>query len=178
MERLLRLHLDELGTGDRFEVTSAGVRAMRGRAMHPESLRTLAARDGSGEGFVARQFTDDLSRDAGLILAATRDIRSALLEESPRALRRSFTVKEFVALAEERIERDEIQAPAATDGVLAQDPRLQALVALCARERSAVKVEDFDIADPIGRSPETFDRVAVEMEAHIAHLARVLSSGF
>lgn len=177
-ERLLRHRLDELGVGDEFAVTSAGVRAMQGRSMHPESERTLVGRGATAEGFVARQFSDALAGEAGLILAATRDIRSRLLEDSPRSLRRTFTLREFVALAEAHRAAGE-GTPGARVADVTPAHRAAAIAALvddCARGRGTLRLDDVDVADPIGRSPETYDAVAELMDDQVTRLAGLLAS--
>ncbi|KRF20981.1 hypothetical protein ASG90_00765 [Nocardioides sp. Soil797] len=177
-ERLLRLRLDELGIGDEFTVTSAGVRAMRGRAMHPESARTLEERGGSADGFVARQLSAELAEEADLVVAATRDIRSRLLEESPRSLRRTFTVREFVALAEAHRAAGEGQTGARAAAPVRQRGKeaLSGLVEDCSRGRGILRLDDVDITDPIGRSAQTYDAVAELMDDQVTRLARVLNS--
>lgn len=177
-ERLLRHRLDELAIGDEFTVTSAGVRAMQGRSMHPESTRTLEARGGSAEGFVARQLSAELAEGADLVLAATRDIRSRLLEESPRSLRRSFTLREFVSLAEAHRAAGEGASggrrvpPTAVRGAQALD----ALIEDCSRGRGILRLDDVDVTDPIGRSPQTYDAVAELLDDQVTRLAKVLHS--
>ncbi len=99
-ERLLRLRLAEDGAvGGGFEVTSAGTRSVEGAPMSPEMRVRLEALGGSGEEFVARQLQPPLIEQAGLVLTATRDIRSRVLQEVPGALRRTFTVRELADLA-------------------------------------------------------------------------------
>ncbi|WP_067438096.1 arsenate reductase/protein-tyrosine-phosphatase family protein [Nocardioides jensenii] len=174
-ERLLTHRLDELGIGAGFEVASAGVRAMKGRGMHPESTRTLEARGGSAEGFVARQFTPAIADGAALILAATRDIRSRLLEESPRALRRTFTLTEFVELAEAHRAAGDVQPGKRADSPTLQgDQALHHLVEECSRGRGTLRLEEYDVADPIGRSPATFDAVAELMTDRVSRLSEIL----
>ncbi|HEY9564296.1 MAG TPA: hypothetical protein VIR30_11050 [Nocardioides sp.] len=163
-ERLLRLRLAEEGAGDAYAVSSAGVRALRGRSMHPESIRTLEERGGSPEGFVARQITGRIADEADLILAATREVRSRLLEESPRALRRTFTLTEFVALAEADLAEGKRRAGGAA-----------AIIERCGQARGSLQPELYDIEDPIGRSAATFDRVASVIDEQTARLAKILA---
>lgn len=159
-ERLLRLRLEDRGVGDLFDVTSAGVRAITGRTMHPQSAIDLRERGGSAEGFVSRQFDEGLGECAGLVLTATRAIRSQVLVEVPSALRRTFTVLEFASLAR--------TAP----------PRLVLvdLVRSCSDRRSAAVLPDYDIADPIGGPVEGFERVAAILDAAVTSIARSLTS--
>ncbi|MDT0202599.1 hypothetical protein [Nocardioides sp. AE5] len=166
-ERLLRLRLDQVraqtGRDAAYDVASAGVRAMRGRAMHPEAARTLVERGGTPDGFVARQLTPAIVEESQLVLTATRDVRSIVLEESPRALRRTFTITEFVALAE------------ADQRESASTPGLEALVERCGQARGSVPGVGYDIEDPIGRPAEVFDEVALTMDAVTKRLAVVLA---
>lgn len=160
VERLLRLRLEEGDPHRAFEVSSAGMRATTGRAMHAQSASDLAARGGSAGGFVSRQFQAGLAERAGLILTATRSIRSQVLAEVPTALRRTFTVLEFAALAG--------TAPA---GLAPAD-----LVRSCAARRSTAELADYDVADPIGGPVEGFTHVAEILDAAVTDIARALLS--
>ena len=162
-ERLLVVRLREHGVADP-EVTSAGVRALVGRSMDPTSAAELAARGGSPDGFAARQLTEALVRPAGLVLVATKELRSRVLEESPGALRRTFTIREMAALCEQLVP-DETSAFATP----------AELVAEAAAQRSTVSVEDYDVTDPIGRSAETHAAVAAVLDDAVTTIARALT---
>ncbi|MEP6816316.1 MAG: hypothetical protein ABI873_12275 [Marmoricola sp.] len=159
-ERLLWLRLEERGVGALFEVTSAGMRAMTGRAMHPQSAVDLAARGGSAEGFVARLFNEAVGERAGLVLTATKEIRSGVLLDVPSALRRTFTVLEFASLA-----------PTAPPGLVLAD-----LVRDCAERRSGALLPDYDVGDPIGGPVEGFEQVAEILDAAVTSIAQSLTS--
>jgi protein-tyrosine phosphatase len=132
-ERLLQAKLP----ADRFTVTSAGVNALEGSDISPDTLLELEARGGDGAGFVARRLTDEMLHEADLVLVATRDLRSRVLAEMPSALRRTFTVREFAALLEE---------------VDADEPG--AIVAEAAEHRSRARLTDYDVPDPYQRGPQ------------------------
>jgi protein-tyrosine phosphatase len=131
-ERLLRMKLP----ADRFEITSAGVNALEGAPISVETVVELEARGGDASGFVARRLDEDMLHEADLILVATRDLRSRVLSETPSALRRTFTVREFAALLDE-IDADDVHE----------------LVARAAEVRSRARLTDYDIPDPYQRGP-------------------------
>ncbi len=158
-ERLLRLRLDQQGSSEPFEVSSAGVLAMAGREMHPVMAGELASRGGSGEGFVARQLSEGLVEHAVLVLAATKEIRSRVLQEAPTALRRTFTMLEFAALAR-----------AAPLGLGVED-----LVRSCAERRSAAVLPGYDIGDPMGAPGEVFASVAADLDTAVTSIAHSLN---
>ncbi len=141
---------------DRFEVASAGVYALAGSPMSPEAAVHLEPYGASADGFTARQLVPPMVAEADLVLTATRDIRSRLLEESPGALRRTFTVREFAALLDVVEPHD--------------DPRQ--LVAAAARERSRATPEDYDIPDPYGRGEEANALAASLMAAAVERIAK------
>ncbi|MGH3330119.1 MAG: hypothetical protein ACRDPJ_02330 [Nocardioidaceae bacterium] len=160
-ERLLRERLDALLGDQSVEVVvgSAGVRAMAGHPMEQMAAAELDRLGGSSKGFAARQLTERIVSQADLVLTATKEIRSRVLEESPAALRRAFTLTEFAALV-----RD-VHADS-----------LEALVADAARRRSTAQVENYDIADPIGDTPELHREVADVIDGSVGPVAEAIAS--
>ena len=149
-ERLLRLRLaDEPGV----RVSSAGVRAVVGAPMDASAALELSRLGGDPSDFVARQLTADLVTDADLVLTATRQLRSQVVELAPTALRRTFTLRELAALLEER--------------PWPGDPAdLRALVAAAADWRGSVagRGDALDVPDPIG-GPASLHREAADLAA-------------
>lgn len=154
-ERLLRSRLPASG----FEVSSGGVGAVVGSAMAPEAAAQLRAHGGSPDDFAARQLTPPMVAAADLVLTATRVIRSRVLEDSPGALRRTFTVLELAALLD----------------VVAQGDDPAQVVRLAARERSRAQLDTYDIADPHGRGDEAHAVAARSMAAAVDRIAERLN---
>jgi len=152
-ERLLRVRLPE----DRFAVSSAGVNALEGAPISPDTVVELTARGGRADGFVARRLVDDMLHEADLVLVATRQLRSRVLAETPSALRRTFTVREFAALLDE---------------VDSDDPR--EIVAQAADLRSRARLTDYDIPDPFQRGPEAQAHAATLMAEAVDRIAKGL----
>jgi protein-tyrosine phosphatase len=145
------------------DVSSAGARALVGRAVDPSSAAELDARGVVHDTFAARQLTPALVQPAALVLTATRDLRSRVLEEVPGALRRTFTLREFAAHCARLV-------PA--DGSAYADPR--ELVAQAAAQRGSVVLDDPDVPDPIGRSEETHALVATLIDDAVSTIATAL----
>jgi protein-tyrosine phosphatase len=99
-ERLGRSYVeDALGKDARMvRLVSAGVGAVVGSAMHPHSALVLEGLGGNPTGFRARQLVDHMVMDADLILTMTRAHRERVLEVAPRALARTFTLREAADL--------------------------------------------------------------------------------
>ena len=153
-EALLRDALPAEG----FDVSSAGVRAVVGSAMSPDAARELAARGGDAGDFRARQLTEEMVEESDLVLTATRELRSRVLEDSPGALRRTFTVREFAALLDQ-----------------VDDEDLHEMVAEAAAKRSRVVIDDFNIADPYGQGNEAHAIAAEQMDKAVQRIARGLT---
>lgn len=145
---------------DRFVVSSAGIQAVVGQPMSPEAAIHLEQHGLSANGFVSRQLVPQMLVESDLVLTATRDIRSRVLEEVPAAMRRTFTVRELAALLDH----------VAPDG----DPA--ALVARAAAERSSAVLDDYDITDPFQRGPEANTVAADLMFAAVDRIAKGLTS--
>lgn len=160
-ERLFELRLADAGFAGSVEIASAGVRAVDGREMAPESVRTLTERGAKTERFGSRICDTELLAHADLVLTATRGIRSAMLADTPQALRRSFTLTEFVALAEAVVAREQVVD-------------MSALIAACAQVRGSVPVPEPDIADPYGRAAKNYDQAAEQIDDAVTRLAKLL----
>ncbi len=153
-ERLLASRLRPEGV----EVASAGVGALVAAPMTAEAARHLESYGGSADGFASRQLTPDMVDESDLVLTATKAIRSRVLEESPAALRRTFTVLEFAALLD--------VVPAGNDPT--------ALVRRAAEERSRAAIDDYDIPDPYGRGDEAHLVAAQAMAPAVERIAKGL----
>jgi protein-tyrosine phosphatase len=160
-QSLLRLRLQEqLGEpSKRVEVTSAGVRAMVGRPMDDMAAAELARLGGSAEDFSARQLTEPVADRADLVLTATKELRSRVLEEAPAALRRTFTITELAALVQ---------------GESAESP--ESLVRGAAQRRSSAQVEEYDVPDPIGRGEDVHREAADLIDASVTTIAEALAA--
>jgi protein-tyrosine-phosphatase len=144
-ERLGRAQLTAALESDAGAVRlhSAGTRAVVGSGMHPMSASVARDLGGDPDGFLSRQLTDEHVRSADLVLTMTREHRSAVLVAAPRALTRTFTLREaadLVRLLDDRDLPGEDFAERATAFV-------RAIAA--ARARRATNAAD-DVADPIG----------------------------
>lgn len=131
-----------------FRASSAGTRAMIAHPMHPGSARVLLELGGDPTGFAARQLNARIAGDADLVIAMTKEHRNSVLELAPRQLRRTFTVTELERLIT-------MFEPASIEDLAALRPQLRAGDAP-------------DVTDPIGQSPEVFERVG----SQIADLVR------
>jgi protein-tyrosine phosphatase len=142
---------------DRFEVSSAGVGAMVGYAMSRYAADELRSYGGDPTGFAARQLTPQIVEQSDLVLTATRELRSQVLAEVPAALRRTFTILEFAALAEH------------VEGRTAAE-----VVKWAGAHRSVVGTVEQDVPDPYRRGTEVHARAARTIDAAVQQIAKVL----
>jgi protein-tyrosine phosphatase len=174
-ERLGRAYLEEL-LGDRasaIRLTSAGVQAVVGSVMHPDSALVLSGLGAEAGDFVARQFVESMAAEADLTMTMTRGHRRDVLHGAPRALARTFTLREAAALLE--LVDDEPEGAGFRE-------RAVALVAAMAGERSRRESgADDDIRDPIGQSlavqQEVGEAIATALLPVLERLAQLLPDG-
>ncbi|HEU4567091.1 MAG TPA: hypothetical protein VFR99_03590 [Marmoricola sp.] len=156
-ERLLAERVRSHGVED-IEVASAGVAALAGSGMTPESANQLRQYGDSPDGFVARQLTPSMLRQADLVLTATRELRARVLVDAPAALRRTFTVLELAAL----LEQVEPAPPAE-------------LVARAAAARSSLGPVELDVPDPYGRGEDAHALAATLLAGAVDRIAAALA---
>ncbi|MGY1834645.1 hypothetical protein ACI79P_06010 [Blastococcus sp. SYSU DS0510] len=162
----LREHLG--AAADDVRLVSAGTRAVAGSPMHPRSALVLSGFGGDPEGFVARQLEPAMVDEADLVLTLTRDHRRDVLGLAPRALARTFTLREAAALLGALGDRQ-------PEGEEFAD-RVRGLVSALAAARPGRSGGDGDdIGDPIGRSLEGHEAVGQAVsEALLPVLTAVL----
>ena len=153
-EALLRARLDD----EEFEVASAGTQGWDQQPMDGMAAMELMRLGYSSKTFRSHAIDTYLVDSADLIVTATRAHRSAVLEITPAALRRTFTLLEFAALC----------------GIVeGDDPR--ALVADASRQRSKAP-SDIDIGDPYRRSPEVHRHTADQIDAAVRTISDRLNA--
>ncbi|MBN9213019.1 MAG: hypothetical protein BGO45_03630 [Microbacterium sp. 71-36] len=138
-------------------VESAGTGALVGHGMPDPALR-LARDDGlAGESHRARQISEKLVSDAGLILALSREHRRAIVSLVPSAVRRTFTLRELANIVPAAQSSDSYNVPESVSGPA---EGLRDAVALAARLRGTVPPPEdpaeFDVIDPFRRSEATY----------------------
>lgn len=175
-EALLRARLREFDV----RVHSAGTRAAGGDEMVGLS-QEIAVRHGAAPDEVAahraRWLVEPLAEDADLILAMSRQHRTAAVELSPRHLRHSFTLREFARLTQGTSDA-EIGRVADAAGASPR-ARLAAVIAFAAQRRggSAPPAEqDDDVIDPYRREAEVYEESAQQLLPAVDEVARVLRS--
>lgn len=151
------------GLGHGVVVESAGTQALVDRPLDPVMADTLAPLGVTGDGFAARLLEPEMIERADLVLAMTREHRSAVVTLVPTAMRRTFTLAEFAGLLE-AWEEDGRVRPFYTVRV---PDRLREFMAVAARLRGRVRPAaetDHDIPDPFMLAPEVY-RDSVEQIA-------------
>ncbi|WP_305059324.1 arsenate reductase/protein-tyrosine-phosphatase family protein [Actinomycetospora soli] len=142
-----------------FAVHSAGTSAVRGHGMHDDSRAQLTTRRDHPDvaAFAARQLPDRDVLLADLVLTMTREHRSTVLGDVPKALPTTFTLREFARLLR--------AADPAEVAALPRHPvrRAHALVALARGARGtvpAVSAEEDAVPDPVSGGPEAHEAAA------------------
>ena len=158
--------------GNEVAVASAGTRAMVDHPVEPAMARLLDADGISTEGLVARRLTPSLAADADLILGLSREHRTAVVQQAPRALKRTFTLRELARLAE-RLEPGELEDVAGPDPSLGG--RIRALTQIAPRRRTQVAGELDDVIDPYRRDEDVHAHVYAQIRDCVDTLTRVLA---
>jgi protein-tyrosine phosphatase len=126
-----------------FEASSAGTRAVISNPIHQHAAGTLRRLGGDPTNFAARQLTPKIADSADIILTMTREHRDKVLEMTPRAFSKTFTVVEAFRLVT-------VHSAKSIDELAALRPQISS------RDLR-------DIPDPIGQDPHVFDEVGAEI---------------
>ncbi|MCL2092439.1 MAG: low molecular weight phosphatase family protein [Micrococcales bacterium] len=146
IERLLDAALSH----DGIVTTSAGTSAAVGKPIAGPMatlLHSVGARVGD---FAAQQLTEEMIRDADLVITATRAHRTAAVSLVPAAVRHTFTLIELARLA--------LFVPPGQITGQTHAERLRSLVAVAPTYRSRAGHGPSSIADPFGRTDIVYRR--------------------
>jgi protein-tyrosine phosphatase len=166
-EKLLRARLGS-SAGEAIVVNSAGIQGVVGAPM--DALpHQIALRNGADPGHSAQQLTASILRASTLVITMTREQRAEIAQEYPFALKRTFTLSEFVRIVNEH--PTEVPPPSATSGRTLFDTVTDA-----SRFRGMVTLTpDDDVDDPYRRSDETHERVGARIVSLVDQLASRVS---
>ena len=179
-ERLTRAYAEAEGAalGGLLTASSAGTHAVVGHSMEPSAGLVLRGLGGSAAGFEAHQLTAEDIEAADLVLTMTRKHRGKVLQLAPRAMARTFTLREAAALLKSG---DGADGAAGVD--FSADPdfdsRAKHLSTTLTQRRGArVGQRDRqrdDIPDPIGGSLDKFQRVGDAIAASLIPILGALA---
>ena len=149
-----------------WTMTSAGLQALDGQAMHPNAAAALARqRVDIPPGWRSRRLTVSMVKRAGLILAASSEHRSAIIDRVPEAARRTYLFRQFTRFV--------VDASRA-------DPTAWSILELADRGRmlsEPPKPGDDDMADPIGASRRRFRAMCSDIHRSCASIAGIGARG-
>ncbi|TSI19795.1 hypothetical protein FO013_02295 [Brevibacterium aurantiacum] len=157
-ERMLQYELDVEAPGE-FTVRSAGTQVTSGRPAVVEVLRLASRRGIRLHGFVVSQLDEAMISEADLILVMDRALRRQVVKVSPRALRTTFTLREFARILP-TVRPEQLATPTG---------RWQSLVALAPRYRTPLPgdADDDDVIDPHNRPARAYERMNTQIVSAI-----------
>ena len=161
-EQLLRVGL---ASWPQIQVASAGTIGLTGQGMPPQAADLSRHFGGDPNAHVAQELTEQHVQTADLVFAMSREHRRAIVELVPRAIRYTFTIREFARLIADVTDDDLVEAASLPlDDVVG---RLSTLIALAASQRGAVaplvSADDDDVVDPYRRSDEVYVESAQQL---------------
>jgi len=144
--------------------TSAGTKAQPQPGMDPATQEVLRKLGGDGHGFAPQALTTELVTESSLILGLAREHREAAVRLAPSAMRRCFTLKEFVRLA------------SAVDAAQTEGGFSEVVAAAATRRGIAgpVPPDQDDIEDPRGKPVPILFKCACEIAGQVNKLSRLL----
>lgn len=152
-----------------YLVTSAGTAVLAGESSPIEAQRVATSMGVSGaEKHRAALLTSEKVSQADLILSMERIHRRQAARLSPTAARRAFTLLEFAHVASQ-LQEEELKTL-----IRSQLDSTAPAIEVIARMRGVVpRLSDarlYDVEDPFGRSEQTYQRSARQINAAVDHI--------
>ncbi|MCS5716772.1 hypothetical protein N1027_01330 [Herbiconiux sp. CPCC 205763] len=162
-EKVFRARIDSL-PNEGIIASSAGLQAVVGARMDtlPEAI---AVRYGADPSHEAVQISEQLLRSSTLVITMTREQRAEVAREYPFAMKRTFTLSEFVRILDElasEVPRPSVSSRRTLFQTMLDASRFRGMIALS---------DEDDIEDPFRRSAETHERVGSRIGELVDRLA-------
>jgi len=173
-EHCLRNLISGSQLGSHIHVSSAGIRAVPGSPVDPQTAELFRQRFGAAISHRAREADYDCLSGEHLILSMTLEQRQWLVHRFPDLAPRVFALKEFVHVASICLESGQGSLPARR-----ADPvtvGLETLVAVASANRDVGSDAVPDVPDPHGRAFGVHTAIIDELDAVIRELVAVFWS--
>lgn len=141
-----------LGRQPPIELASAGIPGLDGRSMDEPMAAQLAARGGDGSSHTSQVLTEEILREADLVLTMQFSHHMAILEQWPWAADRVRGLGQFARTA----------AKLDLQGVSTVEDRVAAALKASGRNSMA-----WDVADPHRRGRRAAKKAAEEIDKHL-----------
>jgi protein-tyrosine phosphatase len=147
-------------------VVSAGVMAMTGDPMTPQSADAMTKRGFTPTKHISQDLTPKLLEEADLVLTATLDHRGAIARMLPKASKYSFTIDEFARLTSFLRADPEFQEEFKKKPKETRDQYLKRAMqeAVLLRGMVPTNLDPKDVVDPYGESVEVYEQVAEHID--------------
>lgn len=150
-----------------LSVASAGTMALVGDDIEPRVKASLVERGVPADGFASRQLQPPMIAAAELVIVASREHQQKVLRLEPRAMRRTFTLRELA---------DALAADAPVHG---ESEGLAGVVerAVALRGRGPRRTDDeTTIPDPYGRADDVVEAMVAHIDAALPPIVRAITT--
>jgi protein-tyrosine phosphatase len=161
-----------------IKVVSAGVMAMTGDPMTPQSADAMTKRGFTPTKHISQDLTPKLLEEADLVLTATLDHRSAIARMLPKASKYSFTIDEFARLTSFLRADPEFQEEFKKKPKETRDQYLKRAMheAVLLRGMVPTNFDPKDVIDPYGESIEVYNQVAEHIDVMLEIIVEWMSA--
>jgi len=147
-------------------VSSAGVMAMTGDPMTPQSVDAMVKRGFTPTLHTSQDLTPKILEEADLVLTATLEHRGELARMLPKASKYSFTIDEFARLTSFLSADPEYQEEFKKKPRETREQYLRRAIqeAVLLRGMVPTNLDPKDVVDPYGESVEVYNQVAEHID--------------
>ena len=152
-----------------ISVSSAGVMAMTGDPMTPQSADAMTLRGFTPTKHISQDLTPKMLEEADLVLTATLEHRSELARMLPKASKYSFTIDEFARLTSFLMADPEFQVEFKKKAKETREHYLKRAMqeAVLLRGMVPTNLDPKDVIDPYGESTKVYSQVAEHIEGSL-----------
>ena len=174
LERRLDYELRSAWKTSDIVVTSAGTQALVGSEMAPPIRQMLQRRQPDERPFSARALTQEMVREASLVITATRHHRTSVNRLDPQSLKKTHALCDLAHLAPHASlpQKESREALTAAQWLLLVVPalaRVRGTIPTLPEGRSG-------IIDPFGRGAAAFEQMQEQIERSLVPVLQVLTA--